>query len=145
VLAAGIGGRPVAFATVLALGSGTRFLEYLAVRSDARGGGHGGRLLDALLEDGGVLLLEVEDPAEPGLPPAEVRARERRIVFYAAHGAGPAPHGLSYRPPSFDGTPTPRMLLLACGPTEGWTLADVLQRLATAASITYATARSAPG
>ncbi|WP_040339677.1 hypothetical protein [Candidatus Blastococcus massiliensis] len=69
-----------------------------------------------------------------------MRARERRIAFYAAHGAVPAPFGISYRPPSFDGSPPPRLLLYALGAPDRWTLGDVLHRLATATEVTYATA-----
>jgi ribosomal protein S18 acetylase RimI-like enzyme len=135
-------GRVVAFASLIALAPDARFLEYLAVSSEARGGGHGGRLLQHLRVQGGAVLLEVEDPAEPGISSDESAARERRIAFYRAHGGRPAPFGLSYRPPSFDGSPPARMVLYAVGDTAWWTLSDVLDRLATASSITYATAVS---
>lgn len=136
-------GRVVGFASLVELPPDARLLEYLAVRSDARGGGHGGRLLTHLREQGRTLLIEVEDPAEPGLAPPEVVARERRIAFYRAQGAAPAPSGIGYRPPSFDGSPTPRMLLFVLGDADRWSFADLLRRLAAAAQVTYAHTRPA--
>ncbi len=133
-------GRVVAFASVIPLAPDTQFLEYLAVRRGVRGGGHGARMVDHLRAQGAAVLLEVEDPAEPGLTPDEVHVRERRIAFYAAHGGAPAPFGLGYHPPSFDGSPTSRLVVYALGAPGRWTLADVLDRLAAAAAITYATA-----
>ena len=134
-------GRIVAFASLIGVAPDARFLEYLAVGSDARGGGHGGRLLDHLRAQGGTVLLEVEDPEEPGIAPHEVTTRERRIAFYRAHGGRPAPFDLGYTPPSFDGSPAARMLLFALGSPEGWSLADLLQRLSAASAVTYARAR----
>src|SRR4051794_23787436 len=84
-------GRVVAFACLIPLAADTQFLEYLAVRSGVRGGGHGARMVEHLRAPGTAVLLEVEDPAEPGLAPDEVRGRERRIAFYAAHGGAPVP------------------------------------------------------
>ncbi len=136
-------GRVVAFASLIPLAPDTRFLEYLAVRGGARGGGYGARMVEHLRAQGAAVLLEVEDPAEPGLPPDEVHDRERRIAFYAAHGGAPTPFGLSYHPPSFDGSPTSRMVVHALDAPPRWTLADVLARLATAAAVTYATAGGA--
>jgi GNAT superfamily N-acetyltransferase len=133
-------GRVVAFATLIRLAPDTQFLEYLAVRSGLRGGGHGARMLDHVRTSAAVVLYEVEDPAEPGLAPAEVRNRERRVAFYAAHGGAPAPFGLGYHPPSFDGSPTARMVVHALGDPTGWTLGDLLDRLSAAAAVTYATA-----
>ena len=134
-------GRVVAFASVIHVAADARFLEYVAVSSDARGGGHGGRLLDHLRDQAGAVLLEVEDPGEPGIAPQACAARERRIAFYRAHGGRPAPFGLGYHPPSFDGSPPARMLLFALGAPEDWSLADLLERLATASAVTYARAR----
>ena len=134
-------GRVVAFASLIALEPDARFLEYLAVSSDARGGGYGGRLLDSLRAGGGTVLYEVEDPEETGIPPDECAARERRIAFYRAHGGRPAPFDLAFHPPSFDGSPPARMLLFALGPPADWSFADLLQRLATATAVTYARAR----
>ena len=134
-------GRVVAFASLIPLTQDTQFLEYLAVSSGARGGGYGARMVEHLRALGAAVLFEVEDPAQPGLTPDEVRGRERRIAFYAAHGGAPAPFGLSYHPPSFDGSPTSRMVVYALDAPGPWTLADVLDRLATAAAVTYARAR----
>lgn len=133
-------GRVVAFACLIPLAPDTQFLEYLAVRSGVRGGGYGARMVEHLRAHGGAVLLEVEDPAEPGLTPDEVRGRERRIAFYAAHGGAPAPFGIGYHPPSFDGSPTSRMVVHALDAPGVWTLADVLDRLATAAAVAYAAA-----
>lgn len=141
VLVLRAGDRVVAFASLIELAPDARLLEYLAVRADARGGGHGGRLLTHLREQGGTLLLEVEDPAEPGLAPEEVTTRERRIAFYRRHGGAPAPFGIRYRPPSFDGSPTPQMALFVLGDAGRWTLPDLLHRLATGAQVSYASAR----
>ena len=136
-------GRVVAFASVIPVSEDTQFLEYLAVRSGVRGGGYGARMVEHLRAMGAAVLLEVEDPAEPGLAPDEVHGRERRIAFYAAHGGAPAPFGLGYHPPSFDGSPTSRMVVHALDAPGRWTLADVLDRLATAAAVAYATAGGA--
>jgi len=134
-------GRVVAFASLIVLAPDARFLEYLAVSSDARGGGHGGGLLDSLRTGGGTVLYEVEDPAEPGIAPYECAARERRIAFYRAHGGRPAPFSLAYRPPSFDGSTPARMLLFALGAAVDWSFADLLRRLSAASAVTYARAR----
>lgn len=133
-------GRVVAFASLIPLAPDTQFLEYLAVHSGARGGGHGARMVEHLRTLGSAVLLEVEDPAEPGLTSDEVRVRERRIAFYAAHGGAPAPFGPSYHPPSFDGSPTSRMVVHALDAPGPWTLADVLERLVRATTVAYASA-----
>ncbi|SDF01649.1 Acetyltransferase (GNAT) domain-containing protein [Blastococcus aurantiacus] len=136
-------GRVVAFASLIPLAEDTHFLEYLAVRSGARGGGYGARMVEQIRTLGVAVLFEVEDPAEPGLTTDEVRSRERRIAFYAANGGAPAPFGLCFHPPSFDGSPTARMVVHALDAPGRWTLADVLDRLATAAAVSYATAGDA--
>jgi GNAT superfamily N-acetyltransferase len=86
-------GRPCGFAMLRPLGgTGWVFLRYFVVDSRQRGRGLGGLLWDQLTArlraDGFTLLVfDVDDPAEPGCEPDEVRVRSRRIGFYQRHGA----------------------------------------------------------
>ena len=72
-------------------GTGWMFLRYFVVARPARPGAgrdHVGTA-DRLAADAGytLLVLDVEDPDEPGCDPAEVQIRNRRIRFYQRHGA----------------------------------------------------------
>lgn len=90
------------------------FLRYFAVAP--RGGGAGSRLLAALAdrlrgEGRRLLVWDVEDPDEPGLPPARIEEHLRRIAFYERAGGVllPVP---DHRPPHEDGH-APRLRLMA--------------------------------
>lgn len=90
------GERAVAMATVhLLRDPDAVFLVYLAVRRDLRGGGLGGRTLEAVLAAGRARLRdagvepvggvwECDDPARA--EGAERERRERRLRFFAHHG-----------------------------------------------------------
>jgi GNAT superfamily N-acetyltransferase len=86
-------GQPAGFAVLRPLGDTSwTYLRYFVVDLWLRGQGVGGVLWDQLsemLRDGGCTLVvfDVEDPAEPGCPPAETHVRSRRIGFYQRHGA----------------------------------------------------------
>jgi GNAT superfamily N-acetyltransferase len=122
------GGQPCGFAMLRPLGdTGWIFLRYIVVDERQRGQGLGGLLWDQLTArlraDGYTLLVfDVDDPAEPGFGPDEVKIRMRRIGFYERHGASLLPV-TGYRTPhagSHDADPewTP-MLLLTAPLTDG--------------------------
>jgi len=81
------------FAMLRSLGdTGWVYLRYFVVDRRLRGQGLGGVLWDQLtarLRAAGftLLVLDVDDPAEPGQQPAETAIRSRRISFYERHGA----------------------------------------------------------
>lgn len=109
---------PVAFAVVSRLESaGCAFVEYFAVIGNRRSRGIGHMLwpeiLRALKERGGPLrlVLEVEDPAEPGIAGDEVEVRQRRIRFWEQMGAVLLPDG-GYLMPNLDGDGTEPMRLM---------------------------------
>ncbi|MEW5719180.1 MAG: GNAT family N-acetyltransferase [Chloroflexota bacterium] len=94
----------------------THLLEYLAVARDARGGGIGGvllrRIVDATRGNGNIagIMLEVEHDEEGT---ADARAlRQRRIAFYARHGARVVDGAPNYRVPLSNRAGTMRMKLL---------------------------------
>ena len=86
-------GQPCGFAMLRSLGdTGWIYLRYLVVDRHQRGQGLGGVLWDQLaawLRAAGftLLVLDVDDPAEPGQEPGETSIRSRRIGFYERHGA----------------------------------------------------------
>lgn len=83
-------GDPVGLAFLTRLdGVGHYFLEYFAVAADRRGGGIGQALWRAVATtlDPRPVVLEVEDPAEPGIDVAEAAQRERRVRFWEKVGA----------------------------------------------------------
>ena len=87
-------GRPMGHAFLSRLApAGHLFVEYFAVASDLRGGGRGGGLWTALREElsrcepGLPIVLEVEDPGEPGIDAAEAQHRARRVRFWEKAGA----------------------------------------------------------
>jgi GNAT superfamily N-acetyltransferase len=90
-------GQPAGFAMLRPLGdTGWIYLRYFVVDSAQRGQGLGGLLweqLTARLRQEGytLLVLDVDDPDEPGRDPAEVEIRHRRIRFYQRHGASLLP------------------------------------------------------
>jgi GNAT superfamily N-acetyltransferase len=97
-------GQPAGFALLRPLGgTGWIYLRYLVVDSAQRGQGLGGLLweqLTARLREAGftLLVLDVDDPDEPGCGPDEVEVRLRRIRFYQRHGASLLPVA-GYRTP----------------------------------------------
>ena len=87
-------GRPTGLAFLSRLESaGHLFVEYFAVARDLRGGGRGGGLWTALREElarcepGRAIVLEVEDPQEPGIAADEADQRGRRVRFWEKAGA----------------------------------------------------------
>jgi ribosomal protein S18 acetylase RimI-like enzyme len=90
-------GQPAGFALLRALGgTGWEYLRYFVVDAEQRGRGLGSRLwrlLTARLaaEGATLLVLDVDDPAEPGCDAAEVAVRTRRIEFYERNGAALLP------------------------------------------------------
>jgi hypothetical protein len=108
------GGRPAGFAVTRRLGpTGWVFLRYYAVLE--RGGGVGSqmwRLLSEYWAAAGCdrILLDVEDPDEPGTDAEEVRIRHRRIAFYDRLGARLLPVR-DYRPAQPGGHPHPLRLI----------------------------------
>lgn len=87
------GGQPHGFAMLRSLGDTSWiYLRYFVVDRRQRGQGLGGVLWDQLtirLRAAGftLLVLDVDDPAEPGQEPDEATIRSRRISFYERHGA----------------------------------------------------------
>jgi hypothetical protein len=110
------GGRPAGFAVSRRLGpTGWVFLRYFAVLE--RGGGTGSqlwRLACAHWAAAGItqVLLDVEDPDEPGIDTDEETLRRRRIVFYERLGARLLPVR-DYYPPQPGGHPHPLRLIAA--------------------------------
>jgi 2-(1,2-epoxy-1,2-dihydrophenyl)acetyl-CoA isomerase len=86
-------GEPSGFTMLRPLGeTGWVFLRYFVVDEHRRGQGIGGLLWDRLTErlraaGCTLLVFDVEDPDEPGCPPAQARMRSRRIDFYRRQGA----------------------------------------------------------
>jgi GNAT superfamily N-acetyltransferase len=119
-------GQPGGFAVTRALGpTGWVFLRYFAV--GARGKGVGSRLWVALCRrwaDAGYsrVLLDVEDPDEPGEDADEVSIRRRRIGFYERLGVQLLPV-TEYFPPH-DDVPH-RLRLMAAGTTGPLADADL--------------------
>jgi hypothetical protein len=109
-------GRPAGLAVTRPLGpTGWTFLRYFAVGARGRGAGSGlWRLARDHWARAGFtrVLLDVEDPDEPGIDPAEKHLRERRIVFYQRLGAELLPVR-SYEPPQPGGHPHPLRLIAA--------------------------------
>jgi GNAT superfamily N-acetyltransferase len=135
--------RVAAFACLLHLSPSEQLLEYIAVRRDARGRGHGTRLLKHVRDVGADLVLfEVEDPTESGIPSDELRARQRRVLFYSARGCAMLPFEVSYRPPSFDEKPAARMVLFTLKDSGGRSFSEVLQTLVTLSEKAYANAHA---
>lgn len=118
VLVGLVEGHPAALAVTRPLGpTGSIFVRYLAVA--ASGGGVGSRFwrlaVDRWAADGyGRVLLDVEDPDEPGIDPDEKHLRERRIVFYERLGGRVLPVG-DYRPAQPGGAEPHPLRLLAFG------------------------------
>jgi GNAT superfamily N-acetyltransferase len=85
------GGQPIGLVSISSLDEvGFLFLEYFAVAADRRGGGIGQALWRATsqaLDAPGSIVLEVEDPNEPGIDAAETMKRERRVRFWEKVGA----------------------------------------------------------
>jgi GNAT superfamily N-acetyltransferase len=108
--------RPAGLALTRRLGpTGWVFLRYFAVA--VRGRGAGSQLWRLACEnwakDGYTrVLLDVEDPAEPGIDAAEKQIRERRIVFYQRLGAELLPVH-DYAPPQPGGHSHPFRLIAA--------------------------------
>jgi len=115
--------RVRAFASVTFLrGYAALFLEFLAVTREQRGAGRGSALWRHLrgtaTEAGTVgIVLEIEDPHEPGISAEDQRIRQQRLRFYLRGGAKPLPID-DYRVPSRVGGPDlPFRILWA--PTPG--------------------------
>jgi hypothetical protein len=115
-----VDGRPAGFTVTRVLGpTGWVFLRYFAVLE--RGGGVGSamwRLARATWAAAGHprVLLDVEDPGEPGIDAAEESERRRRIVFYERLGARLLPV-TEYAPPQPGGHPEPlRLIAASIGP-----------------------------
>lgn len=90
--------------------TGWIFVRYFV--AGARGQGIGSRMWRAMrahFADYSRILLDVEDPEEPGLDAQEESIRHRRIVFYSRVGVEVLPLR-SYRPPH-DGHEKPMQLL----------------------------------
>lgn len=119
-------GRPGGFAVTRALSStGWVFLRYFAVA--ARGKGVGSQLWVALCRrwaGAGYsrVLLDVEDPDEPGEDAEEVAVRHRRIAFYERLGVQMLPV-TEYFPPH-DDVPH-RLRLMAAGTAAPFAGADL--------------------
>ncbi|MBU2663660.1 hypothetical protein KOI35_09090 [Actinoplanes bogorensis] len=107
---------PAGFAVTRPLGpTGWVFLRYFAVlRRGAGAGSTMWRLACANWAAAGHprVLLDVEDPDEPGIDAAEESERRRRIVFYERLGARVLPVS-DYEPPQPGGHPEPLRLLAA--------------------------------
>lgn len=93
------------------------FLTYFAVQAGHRGTGVGRAFWsgtrEVLRREGETepIVLEVEDPTEPGVSDSEVLARRRRIDFWRRVGAQVIlEHG--YEVPNLDGTGTEQMCLM---------------------------------
>jgi hypothetical protein len=108
VLAMLDGQLPVGILVLRDLGeTGWRFVRYLAV--GPKGGGLGSRMWQLLVEasrDYSRIVLDVEDPEEPGIAPEERELRLRRIGFYERLGLHFPPGVRGYAPPH-DGVPLP--------------------------------------
>lgn len=104
-------GRVVGWAVLRPLGeTGWIFLRYFV--AGERGRGTGSRMWWAMREhfaDYERILLDVEDPEEPGIGAEEEAIRRRRVAFYRRLGIEVLPLR-SYRPPH-DGEEQPMQLL----------------------------------
>lgn len=109
-------GRPEGFTVARRLGpTGWTFLRYFAAREPGRGNGsrlwH--RACARWAADGlSLVLLDVEDPDEPGTDAAEESLRRRRIALYERLGARLLPVG-DYCPAQPGGDAHPLRLLVA--------------------------------
>ncbi|MDX8054214.1 hypothetical protein SK571_33000 [Lentzea sp. BCCO 10_0798] len=106
--------RPLGFAVVRVLGdTGWVYLRYFTVGEKGRGlGEHLWTHLRVAMTGAGHtrIVYDVEDPAQPGIDPAEERIRHRRIAFYRRLGAVLLPVR-GYLPP--EGSAGHPMLLMA--------------------------------
>lgn len=105
-----------------------RYLEYLAVAPELRGGGGGGQLFDALVEDarrGGWLGVAFEVDRPEDAFGAERTIRRRRIAFYERHGAVVVPCAPRFRAPASvaKGMLAYTLMWLGDGPLAGELLA----------------------
>jgi GNAT superfamily N-acetyltransferase len=97
-------GQPAGFAMLRLLGgTGWEYLRYFVVDAEQRGHGLGTRLWRLLTgrlraQGATLLVLDVDDPAEPGCDAAEIAVRTRRIHFYERRGAALLPVA-GYRAP----------------------------------------------
>lgn len=100
-------------------------LEYFAVARDARGHGIGGQLLEHIVTIARAtrtvrgILIEVEHDEEGDAPERVIR--QRRIAFYARHGACVVDAAPQYRAPLADRVGTMRIKLLWLPITAGAT------------------------
>ncbi|MEV6711181.1 hypothetical protein AB0M48_03965 [Lentzea sp. NPDC051208] len=106
--------RPLGFAVVRILGgTGWVYLRYFTVGEKGQGlGEHLWTHLRVAMTGAGHtrIVYDVEDPAQPGIGPAEERIRHRRIAFYRRLGAVLLPVR-GYLPP--EGSAGHPMLLMA--------------------------------
>lgn len=134
-------GTPEGLAVLRPLGgTGWVFLRYYAV--GVRGGGVGTRMLgelaDLLAEEGNRLLVwDVEDPDEAGLPEEHVVEHRRRIAFYERAGGVLLPV-TDYAPPHGDdlGDHVPHLRLM-CLPLAGAHLPATRDVLLAAMTLRY--------
>lgn len=134
-------GTPEGLAVLRPLGgTGWVFLRYYAV--GVRGGGVGTRMLgelaDLLAEEGNRLLVwDVEDPDEAGLPEEHVVEHRRRIAFYERAGGVLLPV-TDYAPPHGDdlGDHVPHLRLM-CLPLAGAPLPATRDVLLAAMTLRY--------
>ncbi|MCR3749120.1 GNAT family N-acetyltransferase [Lentzea californiensis] len=106
--------RPLGLAVLRVLGgTGWVYLRYFTVGEKGRGlGEHLWTHLRVAMTGAGHtrIIYDVEDPAQPGIDPAEERIRHRRIAFYRRLGAVLLPVN-GYLPP--EGSAGHPMLLMA--------------------------------
>lgn len=93
------------------------FLEYMAIDRGRRGGGIGGAVWthvaeEARREGAEGVVLEVEDPEEPGIGAGEADVRERRIRFWERCGFVRLPVA-RFVVPHLDGPGTEPLILMA--------------------------------
>lgn len=134
-------GTPEGLAVLRPLGdTGWVFLRYYAV--GVRGGGVGtamlGELADLLGSEGSSLLVwDVEDPDEPGIPEAHVVEHRRRIAFYERAGGVLLPV-TDYAPPHGEdlGDHVPHLRLM-CLPLAGTAVPPTRDVLLAALTLRY--------
>lgn len=139
------------FASVFALqGFPALFLEYLAVRRSCRSGGLGSLLWHHIRETAAArsvsgVVLEVEDPDQTGIDPAEAELRRRRIRFYERGGARTLPVS-GYRVPSrLEESDLPlRILWVPVGGTPPLSATRLRQLVTTLYAESYGVADTAP-
>ncbi|MFP5364031.1 MAG: GNAT family N-acetyltransferase [Thermoleophilia bacterium] len=118
--------RPMGLAFLTRLDcAGHLFLEYFAVARELRGAGRGGSLWKAVRDElaasepGRPIVLEVEDPAEPGIDAAEAEHRARRVRFWEKAGAIALPvDGYVIPDVGGDGTEPMRLLWVPGRPAD---------------------------